>query len=132
MLSQYTKQKLSFDMAAPSVLGASRSGAILMEMLTSETATFYRDVAAMHARVKQVIPDLPALASSYDYGRFKFADGSIEILGEPWIVASSIRAVNTTKLIITVDENVTADTEASVRLALKSNNIKFKLERIDS
>jgi hypothetical protein len=123
MLSEYLNQRLSFDTAAPGILGSSRSGARLVAVLDYSTASAFADVQAKHAQVKNVVPDIPAQAGKYLYGKFTYPDGSSEILGEPWIVASSIRAVVTRTLLITIDQNVTEETEALARAALTQNGI---------
>jgi hypothetical protein len=103
----------------------------LLSILDRDTASLFRDVVAVHAQVKNFIPDLPSTSSNYMYGKFQAPDGTIEILGEPWIVASSIQAVQTRKLVFTIEEDVTEDTERLARQAWAQNGItKFSVEQI--
>lgn len=132
-LNQYVKQRLTFDTVAPGILGANRTNALLVSVLDAETVANFIDIQAKHAQVRNASDTVPKLASSYMYGKFQFADGSVEYIGEPWIVASTIRAVTAQKLIVTLDEDVTVDTEAQVRAALTRNGItKFKIDTITS
>lgn len=128
MLSDYLNQRLSFDTAAPGILGSSRQGATLVGMLDYSTANLFGDMRAKHTAVKPNIPNLPDNPSGYMYGKFRYADGTEEVLGEPWIVAASIKAVVVRKITIEITENVTEATEATVRAALTQNGIQsFKL-----
>jgi hypothetical protein len=128
-LSSFIGQKLSFDTVAPGILGATRTGARLAAMLDLDTVKNFSDVQAKHAQVRNVDNSLPVNAGSYMYGKFIYADGSVEYIGEPWIKASSIKAVVTRKLIFTIDENVTDETETLARAAWAQNGITaFKVE----
>lgn len=132
MLSSYINQKLSFDTVAPGILGTNRTGGTLVAMLDFSTAMMFRPVDVKHSQIRNVYPQLPAQAGAYMYGKFVFADGSFEVIGEPWIVASSIRGVITRKLIFTIDEDVTEDTERKAREAWAANGIgKFKVEVVN-
>lgn len=131
MLSQYVKKRLSFNMAAPGILGSFRKSALLIEVVSRSTAIkLGRDVVAMHARLKSSIPNLPNNSDDYMYGRFSFPDGSEEIIGDAWIVADSVKVTETRKLVITVDQDVDETTEATIRAALSKNGIK--VSKIDS
>lgn len=128
MLSDYLNQRLSFDTAAPGVLGSARNGATLVAMLDFGTASLFGDMRAKHTAVKTAIAGLPDSPTSYMYAKFRYADGTEEVLGEPWIVANSIKAVVIRKILIEISENVTENTEALVRAALTQNGIQtFKL-----
>ena len=132
-LNQYVKQRLTFDTVAPGILGANRSNALLVSVLDAETVANFMDIQAKHAQVRNAAASVPKLASSYMYGKFQYADGTVEYIGEPWIVTSTIRAVVAQKLIVTFDEGVTIDTETKVREALTRNGLtKFKMETITS
>lgn len=132
MLSNYINQKLAFDTVAPGILGTNRKGGTLVAMLDYSTAALFGDVQAKHAQIRNVFPQLPAMAGSYMYGKFTFADGTVEVIGEPWIVASTIKAVVTRKLIFTIDEDVTNETEAKARAAWLANGISgFKVETVN-
>lgn len=132
MLSSYINQRLSFDTVAPGILGTNRSNGTLVAMLDFSTAMLFRDVDVKHSQIRNVFPDLPAQAGSYMYGKFVFSDGSIEVIGEPWIVASSIKSVIVRKLIFTIDEEVTEGTESKARAAWLANGIsKFKVEVVN-
>lgn len=132
MLSNYINQKLSFDTVAPGILGTNRKGGTLVAMLDYSTAALFGDVSVKHAQIRNVYPQLPAQAGSYLYGKFLFADGTTEVIGEPWIVASTIKAVIVRKLIFTIDENVTNDTELKAREAWLANGIsEFKVEVVN-
>lgn len=123
MLNDYLNQRLSFDTAAPGIIGSSRQGARLVAMLDYETASRFTDVQAKHHQIKNVVSTLPSQAGAYMYGKFLYPDGTTEILGEPWIVASSIQAVVVRKLTFVIDENVTEETEAMARAAWTQNGI---------
>jgi hypothetical protein len=132
MLSNYINQKLSFDTVAPGILGTNRKGGQLVAMLDYSTAALFGDVSVKHSQIRNVFPQLPAQAGSYLYGKFIFADGTVEVLGEPWIVASTIKAVITRKLIFTIDQDVTEDTERKAREAWLANGISgFKVETVN-
>lgn len=129
MLNSYLNQRLSFDMVAPGVTGASRSGGILVAMLDLTTANYFGDMQVKHNQIRNVVPSLPQNAGNYMYGKFRFADGTEEVLGEAWIVASSIKAVQVKKLTFTIDEDVTEETEGKARAAWLANGIsKFKVD----
>lgn len=130
-LNAYINQKLSFDTVAPGILGTNRKGIRLVAVLDLSTAMLFADVQVKHAQVRNVDNTLPANAGNYMYGKFVAADGTIEIIGEPWIVASSIKAVLTRKLVFTIEENVTEDTESTARNAWVRNGIdKFTVDII--
>jgi hypothetical protein len=132
MLSSYINQRLSFDLVAPGILGTNRKNGQLVAMLDFTTAQMFRDVDVKHTQVRNVFPALPAQAGAYMYGKFVFSDGSVEVIGEPWIVASSIKAVVIRKLIFTISEDVTENTETLARAALAANGItKFDVEVIN-
>lgn len=129
MLSSFIDQRLTFDTVAPAILGTNRKGGVLVAMLDYDTASKFSDIAVKHAQVRNVFPQLPAQAGNYKYGKFVFPDGSVEYLGEPWIVASSIKAVVIRKLVFTIEEDVTEDTESKARAAWLANGItKFTVD----
>lgn len=132
MLSSYIDQRLAFDTVAPAILGTNRKGGTLVAMLDYDTASKFSDIAVKHVQIRNVFPQLPAQAGSYKYGKFIFPDGSVEYLGEPWIVASSIKAIVIRKLIFTIEEEVTEDTETKARQAWLANGIsKFSVEVVN-
>lgn len=131
MLRDFIDQRLAFDTVAPGVLGTNRKGATLVAMLDYDTASRFSDIAVKHIQVRNTYPQIPAHAGNYKYGKFTYPDGTVEYLGEPWIVAASIKAVQVRKLVFTIEEDVTEDTESKARAAWLSNGIsKFTVETI--
>ncbi len=131
MLRDFIDQRLAFDTVAPGVLGTNRKGATLVAMLDFDTASKFSDIMVKHIQVRNAAPQIPAQAGNYKYGKFVFADGSVEYLGEPWIVLSSVKAIQVRKLVFTIEEDVTEDTESKARAAWLSNGIsKFNVDII--
>jgi len=128
MISDYIGSTVRFDTAAPSVLGAARQNVTVLAVLDLDTAMLLADVRAKHAQVKNYLTDLPQSAGSYNYVKLRYANGSIEVLGIPWVQHDTIEVIDNRKLVITVT-TVSDSTENLIKQALLQNGITdFKIE----
>ena len=132
MITEYVGRTVSFSMYAPSVLGEARHNVTVVAVLDLDTAKLLSDVVATHMRVASYMPSLPTSAGSYHYVKVRYSNGDTEILGVPWIDATSIEVIQDLKLNVTI-RNITGSTETVVRQALLQNGIEdFTIEVVGS
>lgn len=130
MISDYIGNTVRFSTLAPAVLGALRENVTVLAILDLDTAQMLSDVRAKHVQVRNYIATLPQSAGSYNYVKLRYGNGDIEILGVPWIDASTIEVITDRKLVITIG-NVSDSTEQLVRQALLQNGIEnFEVEAV--
>lgn len=128
MITEYIGKTVRFNTLAPNVLGASRDNVAVMALLDLDTATLLSDVKAKHNQVKNYLTTLPQSAGSYSYVKLRYGNGTIEVLGVPWIDNNTIEVITDRKLVITVG-TVSDTTEQIVRKALLQNGISdFKID----
>lgn len=128
MITEYIGKTVSFDTAAPGVLGANRQNVTVMAVLDLDTVMMLRDVMAVHHQVRSYMPTLPAAAGSYNYVKLKHSNGELEYLGVPWIKDNTIEVIEMREMILRIPQ-ITHTTESIVREALLQNGIeKFTIE----
>lgn len=112
---------VSFDLWPASILGISVKGAKVQAIVDGDTALVWQDVRAMHANVYPTLP--PGTINRFDgypYLKLKLMDGTIRVIGLPWIKEETYVEANTNRLQITVDNVSDADLDI-IRTALSAN-----------
>lgn len=123
MITDYKGKTVRFNTLAPNVLGATRDNVTIVAAdLDLDTAALLADVKAKHNQVKNFLTTLPASAGSYSYVKLRYGNGSIEILGVPWIDQNTIEVITDRKLFIEIG-SVSDSTEQLAREALLQNGI---------
>lgn len=124
MITDYKGKTVRFNTLAPNVLGANRDNVTIVAAdMDLDTAQLISDVKAKHSQVKNYLTTLPQSAGSYSYVKLRYGNGTVEVLGVPWIDLNTIEVITDRKLVITVSK-VSDTTEQRVREALLQNGIK--------
>lgn len=114
MATMDNKKTYDFETYAPSILGTSFKRAEILGIFPFETAVVLSNVelAPLHAEIYSLgrlpagTPDDPR---QYNYYRIKKADGSITIIGEPWIDQSTIKEVVAGKATVFIPNMTSTD-----------------------
>lgn len=113
---------VSFNTYAPAVLGTAFNNVKILGFLDSTGAMAFEDVAALHANVYGAIPVPQRPADdfeSYAYLKIKLPNGTIKVIGEPWINGDITIQVN--KTITAVISNVSGSDVENIRKTLIAN-----------
>lgn len=113
---------VSFDVH-PTILGTQFKKVKIMSRLDADTTRFFNfDPISMHANVYPTLPagTVPDDAYKYYYLKLQLPNGTITIVGIPWIKADTIRLETSSKITIEV-EDVTPDDLPIIVEALAAN-----------
>lgn len=113
---------LTFDTLAPAVLPSTYRMAKFEAILDASTAQALGvDIYAMHANIYPYIRQngVPNDPTQYMYAKFSH-NGTLLVLGMPWINQDTVQVIETTSLVITLAGRGTQDIERLKR-ALQSN-----------
>lgn len=107
------KKIYDFETYAPNVLGTSFRRIEILGYFPYETAVMLQgDIQPTHAAVVSsgnLPTGFPNDPRQYNYYRIKKPDGSITVIGEPWIDPSSIQEVQVSTAVITIPSVSTSD-----------------------
>jgi len=116
---------ISFDVYPATIIGSRFVDVKVLALLDKETANLWIDAEAMHANVYPTLPaGVPDDPSQYQYVKFKHTNGTVSILGIPWINPDSITLSQRGTLTITVNDVGTVDKDRIIR-ALAANGYRI-------
>jgi hypothetical protein len=123
---------VSFDFHPVAMLGTGYKNAKLLAVLDADTARQFIDPVAKHANVYPTLPvGTPDKYDGYYYLKLRLANGSIDVVGIPWIKDETFVQVTTKSMRLTV-ENVAAADQNKVLEALSANGFTaVKVEYLD-
>lgn len=118
------KETVDFVVDAPQIVGTGFENVYILGEIDSTTAiALGDDVYAKHRNIYPFIKDKPGVADnpdSYMYIRVKKLNGSVVILGKPWIREESIKVVKRKNISVYIPDVGTEDVNI-VKAALESN-----------
>lgn len=122
-------KRIRLETRAPSALRLQHEGR-LTAIMDPGTARLLADIYHLHAVVYPFLDSsVPDDARAYNYLKLEAPDGSITVLGVPWIDPNSVSVLTGQRTIITVDD--WSDTDR-IRNALSANGVTgFKI-RVES
>lgn len=123
---------VSFEFHSAAMLGTGYKNAKLLAILDADTARQFIDPVAMHANVYPTLPpSTPDRYDGYHYLKLRLANGSIDVVGIPWIKDETFVEVTTKSMRLTV-ENVAPADQNKVIEALSANGFTaVKVEYVD-
>ncbi len=108
---------VSFNVHPSSLLGTGFQHAKVLAHLDVDTARQWIDPESMHINVYPFLPaGVPNDAAQYSYVKLKLANGTITVIGAPWIQEDTIVVSSQTTLTITVDQVGPEDREHIVKM----------------
>lgn len=121
---------VNFEVYPTAVLGNDFKNMTVAAILDAETARTAMpggfDAQAMHANVYNSLPDgTPNNYTRYNYVKLKYPNGSIRILGIPWIKPESIVSKVVSRGVFTIDAIGAADV-AIIQQAIAGAGYKVK------
>lgn len=127
------KKTYDFETYAPSVLGTAFKRVEILGSFPYETAIALSSVElhSLHAEIYSLgrlpsgTPDDPR---RYDYYRIKKADGSITIIGEPWIDQSTIVEVTSGVAVVTIPKMTASDVIRIRDMFTQAGIVDFQIE----
>lgn len=115
---------ISFETRAPAVLGARYTDAKVLGILDPGTAVLFSDVLATHIAVYPYLPtDVLDDYTRYNYVKLELANGSVKIMGIPWISPESVQVIEATDIKVTLKGRGHEDIDL-VRKALLANGFE--------
>lgn len=83
---------VTFTVYPTAILGTKYTSVKVLSILDYETAKSFVDVDALHRNIYPTLPNglVPNDPSQYDYVKLRFSNGASDIIGLPWINASTI------------------------------------------
>lgn len=115
---------VSFDVYPTPILGTAFRYAKVLAHLDADTARFWIDPEALHTEVYPYLPDgVPDDATGYSYVKLKLTNGTVTVVGVPWIKSETIQVTSETTIVITVDQVGPEDRDNIVK-ALSANGYK--------
>lgn len=116
---------IDFQVYPSSIIGDNFKGCKVVDNLSHSTASQLGLISppAMHSQVYHTLPPELQVAddyTSYRYLKVQLADGSFTIIGDPWIIASSIKTSGTGKIIMTWEGMSNSDLEELKRITQKN------------
>lgn len=126
-----TKKIYDFETYAPNVLGTSFKRVEILGYFAFETAVMLQgDIQPVHAAVVSSgnLPvGFPNDPRQYNYYRIKKADGSITVIGEPWIDPTSIVEVQVSDAVITMSQVSTSDLARITTMFKQAGFVNFQI-----
>ncbi len=122
--------RISFSVYPAAVYGNSFDKIEFLTTLDEETARLFIDTQAVHANVYSTLPSgTPNDPTKYKYLKFRLADGSVLVIGEPLIIDNTIVRHTSSTLVITIpDINPVTDYELVKQLLLSGGYTKFNID----
>lgn len=115
---------ISFEVYPASILGTRFDNVKVMGTFDKDTARMWIDPDAMHVNVFPTLPSgVPDDPNQYQFVKLKHTNGSITILGVPWIREDTIQISQKGTLTVTVNDVGPADRDRIIR-ALSANGYK--------
>lgn len=113
---------ISFETVAPGLLPRKFEQVTYNGLVSGDIARTFRDVVSLHKQIygsldQNVIRDD---YRAYDYILFTLPDGSIDVMGLPWIKPNTLVVQNTVSLAL-VFPNLTPTKAAYLHMVLKGN-----------
>lgn len=94
-------KKVSFSVHPATIMQGSYVGAKLLSVGSADSFPKYGP-AAMHDNVFSSVPGIPQKYDSYLYYELQQANGQKVLIGDPWIITSTVSRATTGSLTITV------------------------------
>lgn len=115
---------LSFELYPSNIIGTKFENVIVLGLLDIDTAKGFIDPVAMHVNVYPTLPPgVPDNPSQYQYLKVRHANGSISVIGIPWIKEDTLLINNKGTLTLVIDHVTPIDRERIIR-ALSANGYK--------
>lgn len=73
------------------IIGANFESVEVLGVVSHEIARLRADIQALHFQYKPYVPALPNSYTDYAYLMGKLPNGTVIVLGIPWIIASSVQ-----------------------------------------
>jgi hypothetical protein len=125
------KKIYDFETYAPSVLGTSFKRVEILGYFPFETAVMLQgDIQPVHAEVVSsgnLPAGFPNDPRQYNYYRVKKIDGSITLIGEPWIDPTSIVEIQVSAAAILVPNVSTSDLARITTMLKQAGFIDFQI-----
>lgn len=111
----------SFDVYPAAILGTGFKNVTVSAVIDYETALNYGDIDAQHVNVFSYLPaGTPNRPQDFDYLLLRTSEGTLTVIGVPWIVEETIELVQALKMSVTIDGVGNADVDR-VRACLTQN-----------
>ena len=115
---------ISFDVYPATIIGTRFADVKVLGLLDKETANLWIDADAMHVNVYPTLPaGTPDDANQYQYVKLKHLNGTVSVVGIPWINAATLTISQRGTLTITVNDASPQDKDRIIR-ALSANGYK--------
>jgi hypothetical protein len=115
---------ISFDVYPATIIGAHFSDAKVLGLLDKDTANLWIDADAMHVNVYPSLPaGTPDDPDQYQYVKLRHLNGTVSIIGIPWINADTLEISQRGTLTITVSDASPLDKDRIIR-ALAANGYR--------
>lgn len=120
---------VSLDVYPSQILGSNFTDVKVLGIFDRTTANLMTDVDGLHANVYPFLPNgSPENAGDYQYVKLQHLNGSISIIGLPWIIEESISVSNKGKLTIVIDD-ITIDDREKIITAI--NAVGYRVNSVD-
>lgn len=128
--SENIYKRYSFEIYPTAVIGTSYRNVKYLGTIDASGVTGF-DPEIQHSIVYPFLPSAPERFDSYLYHRFQLDSGEVVFVGDPWIKASTVKALDNVKIIVTYESGVNADDEKKIRqMNLNNAFTDFKIELI--
>lgn len=125
------KKIYDFETYAPNVLGTSFKRVEILGYFPYETAVVFQpDLQPIHAAVVSSgnLPvGFPNDPRQYNYYRIKKPDGSITVIGEPWIDPTSIVEVQVSNAVVNIPNVSTSDLARITVMLKQAGFVNFEI-----
>ena len=103
-------KKVSFNIYPAQIMAGSYVGATLLSIGAAASYPKYGP-AAMYDNVFSSVPNIPALYTDFLYYEFQLTNGQIVLIGDPWIIPTTVQRSTTGTLTITIYNAGPADVQ---------------------
>lgn len=115
---------LSFDVYPSAILGTDFNDVTVLATLDKDTANLWIDADSMHINIYPTLPPgVPDDPNQYQYVKLRHTNGSISVIGIPWIRAQTVEVSQRGTLTILIEGATAEDRERVVR-ALSANGYR--------
>lgn len=115
---------LTFEVYPSTIIGSRFEDVKVMGTFDIDTAKYFIDPVAMHINVYPFLPEITENdAGAYQYVKVKHPNGSISVIGVPWINPDTVRISQRGTLKITIEDVGVVERERTVQ-AIEATGIK--------
>jgi hypothetical protein len=116
---------ISFEVYPAAIIGTAFTDVKVLALLDKDTANLWIDADAWHANIYPTLPaGVPDDPNQYQYVKLKHLNGTVAVIGIPWIKPESMTISEKGVLTITVNDVGSIDKDRIIR-ALAANGYRI-------